>query len=268
MAKPKFQFEPVEPAAEDIEESTRSSADRVLGVIDLFTEHKAQWSVEAIAAELGLARTTAYRYAKTLTDAGFLASLNAGAYVLGPRIIELDRQIRLGDPLLRVAPPIMSAIRKQASGVQLLCSHYGDRVLCVHDDVVDRDIHNIYERGRPFPLFVGGPSRVILAYLPNRQAQILMLNHAAEIARAGLGNTWLEFSKNLRKIRQTGYYAAQGEIHPENYGVSAPIMHTKGIAGCLCIARPMDKLKERDIPAMIKLTVETAARISEGIQAL
>lgn len=247
-------------------DSARSSSERVLSIIDLFKEQRPQWSIEEIASHLGLARTTAYRYAKTLVDAGFLASLNAGIYVLGPRIIELDRQIRLGDPMLRVAPPIMASIRKQASGLQLLCSYYGDRVMCIHQDVVEPGIDNTFDRGRPFPLFVGGPSRVILAHLPNRQLRSLMLHNAPAIARAGLGETWPEFSKNLRRIRQAGYFASQGEIHPENFGVVAPVMHTQGVAGCLCIARPMSRLKERDIPRLIALTVDTAARISAGIQ--
>src|SRR5437870_4520958 len=115
------------PVAEDTSPATtQSSSERVLRVMDLFTETAPSWTVEGMARQLGLARTTAYRYAKTLTDTGFLASLNAGVYVLGPRIIQLDRQIRLNDPLLQAAPPLMDAIRKQAAGIQLLCSYYGD----------------------------------------------------------------------------------------------------------------------------------------------
>jgi DNA-binding IclR family transcriptional regulator len=244
----------------------QSSSEKVLSVISLFTETKYEWGIDAIAAELGLARTTAYRYAKTLTDAGFLASANAGTYVLGARFIELDRQIRMNDPLLRVAAPMMASLRKEANCLQLLCSYYGESVICIHDDKGDREVHSSWERGRPFPLFRGGTSRVILAYLPSRRLQSLMLNHPVEIARAGLGETWAEFSKTLRQIRHAGFYAAQGEVHPENYGVAAPIMHTEGIAGCLSLARPMASLKKRDIDSMIALTVHTAARISEALQ--
>lgn len=246
----------------------QSSSERVLGVIDLFTESDASWTIEGISRRLGLARTTAYRYAKILTDAGFLASLNAGVYVLGPRIVQLDRQIRLNDPLLKVAPPLMNAISKQAGGIQVLCSYYGDHVLCIHDLQVDKQLLSGFDRGRPFPLFRGAPSRAILAFLPQRQLKDLMLHHGADIASAGLGKNWQEFSQNLKAIRQAGYFAAPGELHPGSYGIGAPIMHTKGIAGSFTIGRRLADLKERDIPGLIELTVETAAKISEAIQAI
>lgn len=242
-----------------------SSSARVLSVINLFTEDAPQWSMDEIASSLGLARTTAYRYTRTLVEAGFLASLNAGIYVLGPRLIELDRQMRLADPMLRAAVPIMVGARAQAAGMQQLCSYYGDRVMCIHHESTKQGIDSPVERGRPYPLFMGA-SRAILANLPNRQLQRFMLNHAAEIARAGLGHNWQQFSKTMRQIRQAGYYAAPGEIDPEYYGVSAPILHSKGIAGCLRIARPIAQLKERDLPALIELTMDTAAKIGAAIQ--
>lgn len=250
---------------QDPSEREGSSSARVLSVINLFTVQAPQWSIDEIASGLNLTRTTAYRYTKTLVDAGFLASLNAGAYVLGPRLIELDRQIRLSDPMMRASIPIMVEIREQANGMQQLCSYYGDRVMCIHHEATQQGIDVTVDRGRPFPLFMGA-SRVILANLPNRQLQRFMLNHAAEIQRAGLGENWQQFSRAMRDIRQAGYFAAVGEIDPDNYGVSAPIMHSKGIAGCLRIARPVAKLKDRDLPGMIELTVDTAARISAAIQ--
>jgi DNA-binding IclR family transcriptional regulator len=70
----------------------------------------------------------------------------------------------------------------------------------------------------------------------------------------------------MRGIRQAGYYAAVGEVDPENYGVAAPIMHSKGIAGCLRIARPVARLNDRDVPFLIELAVDAANRISAAIQ--
>lgn len=263
MTEDETRRRPVPPS----EAPARSSPEKVLGLIDLFTEDAPRWTIDAMASRLQLARTTAYRYAKTLVDAGFLASISQGVFVLGPRFIELDRQIRLGDPLLRVAPPIMQANRDKVGGIQLICSYYGERVICVCDDVVDRGIFSSFERGRPFPLFRGGPSRVILAHLSNRQLQTLMLQHAQEIAQAGLGNNWKEFSRRLRDIRQLGYYAARGEIHPENFGVSAPIFHATGVAGSITVARALHRMKDGDIPLLIELAVDAAAKINAGIRA-
>jgi DNA-binding IclR family transcriptional regulator len=246
--------------------SHRSTSERVLGVIDLFTEAEPSWTIEGISNRLGLTRTTAYRYARTLTESGFLTTLNAGVYVLGPRIIQLDRQIRLNDPLLKVAPPLMESISEQVGGIQILCSYYSDHVLCTHDVRVDKHLLSGFDRGRPFPLFRGAPSRAILAYLPPNRLKDLMLEHGPEIASAGLGDNWQAFNQNLKAIRQAGYYAAPGELHPASYGIGAPIMHTKGISGSLSFGRRLADLKEEEIPGLIRLAVETAAKISHAIQ--
>jgi DNA-binding IclR family transcriptional regulator len=85
---------------------------------------------------------------------------------------------------------------------------------------------------------------------------------------AGLGQNWQEFNQKLKLIRQAGYYAAPGDIHPDSYGIGAPIMHTKGVAGSLTIGRRLINLKEREIPYLIELAVDTAAQISTTIQAI
>ena len=55
-----------------------------------------------------------------------------GASVIASAVVDIA--------LLRVAPPIMESIRTQAAGVQVLCSYYGDHVMCIHDVRVDAGI--------------------------------------------------------------------------------------------------------------------------------
>lgn len=104
--------------------AARSSTEKVVGLIDLFTEDAPRWTIDSMAARLRLARTTAYRYAKTLVDARFLASISQGLFVLARALHRAGPADRpWGDPLLRIAPPIMRAIRDDVSGIQLLCSY-------------------------------------------------------------------------------------------------------------------------------------------------
>ena len=125
-----------------------SSNDRVLALIDLFTEIQPVWTTEALIQKQGTSRATTYRDLKALVASGFLAPVAPGAYALGPRFIELDRQIRLADPLLKVAPPIMAAQRMKVQGTQLLFRYYGIRVLSIHEDRTDDRIENEL-RSRP-----------------------------------------------------------------------------------------------------------------------
>lgn len=246
---------------------TDSSTTRVLGVLDLFTLEAPVWTADMLMEHLGLGRATAYRYVKMLYEAGFLAPAAGGGYVLGPRFVEFDRQIRLADPLLQVAPPIIAELRDKVAGAQVLSSFYGDRVLSMLSDVTDPKMPLQMERGRPFPLFFGAPSRIIVAYLPTYQLRNLLLNHGKEIAEAGLGDNWQEFRTRLKAIRRAGHYVSS-QLNKDVVGVAAPIFRApNAVTASICLVRRKSVVKPEDVPMMIEWAMDAAARISERLQA-
>lgn len=206
-----------------------SSLERMLGVLDPFSLERPVWTIDGLTATLGYTRSTTYRYVKELVDAGLLARAGGGAYMLGPRIVELDRQIRLCDPLLAASAPVMRALLENCGDeVILLCSLHRDKVLCVHQERrrFARDIS--YSRGRPMPLFRGATSRVMLAWLPERQLARLFAGHGAEITAAGLGEDWSTFAAALRSVRRDGVCVSHGEVNEGVVGVAAPILGGEG----------------------------------------
>jgi len=244
-----------------------TSISRILGILDLFTPDAPVWTVDMLVERLSVGRATIYRYIRTLCDAGFLVPVSKAGYVLGPRFIEFDRSIRLADPMLHIVPPVMAELRDVVNGAQLLCAFYGLRVLTVLQDRTDPAITMSMERGRPFSLFQGSPSRVILAHLPTYQLRNLALNHQKEIAAAGLGENWTEFRDGLRAIRRTGYLAAS-DIDKALIGISAPIFHAPGaVAACLCLVRRRENVTAEDTAFLGQLAVDACRRISAGLQA-
>ncbi len=240
---------------------------RVLGILDLFTPEQPVWTVEMLTEHMQVARATIYRYVRALYDAGFLVPVAGAGYVLGPRFIEFDRSIRLADPLQHIVPPYMAELRPAVNGAQLLCAFYGLRVLTVLQDNTDPAITMSMERGRPFPLFRGSPSRVILAHLPTYQLRNLALHHQAEIAMAGLGRNWNEFREAMRATRKAGYLAAS-DIDKSLVGVSAPIFHAPGaVAASLCLVRRKEAVTPADEALLGELAIDACRRISAELQA-
>ena len=72
-----------------------SKTAKVLQVLRLFGEGRKQLRATDVAQLLGVAPATAYRYVADLEAAGFIESASMGNYVLGPAIVELDREIRI-----------------------------------------------------------------------------------------------------------------------------------------------------------------------------
>ena len=244
-----------------------TSLARMLSVLDTFTERAPIWTVDGIAAARGYTRATAYRYVGELCAAGLLTRVAQGAYALGPRIIELDRQIQRSDPLLHVADQVMQGLLHPGRGqVVLLCSLFRDEVLCVHQVGRDKTLALSYARGRPMPLFRGATSKVILACLPERRLTRLFVDHHEEIRKAGLGRKREEFLASLKAIRRSGYSITRGEVDAGVVGLAAPVFGgERSVLGSLSIVYSKGRFPERRADRTIARLKHAADAIRESL---
>lgn len=242
------------------------SKDRVLGILDLFTIACPQWTAEELGPYLPVSRATLFRHLKVLVEAGLLAPVGGGGYRLGPRFLVADRQIRLSDPLLLQGTPVMQDLLDEVGGVVLLCTHFRDQVLCIHQVSADPDINPNMERGLPVSLFLGAPARTILSCLTQAEQRRLMRTYPDDIRQAGLGANWETFRDRLAAIRAAGYYVGRGELDPLLVGICAPVMPAGGrVVGALCLARLASKFREKDLPRLTDEVMKAAAELSERL---
>jgi DNA-binding IclR family transcriptional regulator len=124
-------------------------------VLELFSEAEPVWSAAAVIEALETSRATGYRYIKTLHDAGLLTAVSNGCYSLGPRIIEMDLQIRLTDPLLLASHGVLEDLVDKIGHSALLLTAFRDSVLCVGEYRAPLNPANQFNRGQRRPLFQG-----------------------------------------------------------------------------------------------------------------
>ncbi|MBO1013400.1 helix-turn-helix domain-containing protein [Achromobacter sp. SD115] len=245
-----------------------STPDRMLSILDLFRDDTTAAFQEDVMAHLDCSRATAYRYLKSLTESGLLAPTAGGAYVLGSRIIELDRHLRRHDPLMRAAREVMRATGDELHANLMLCNYYGDKVMCVDRYWTDDSIESSYARGRPYTMFHGATAKPILANLPPYQLRNLMLWHAAEIREAGLGEDWDEFRANLKRLRAAGVYVSHGEVDPGLIGIGSAIFSAeqKVVGSLVFIAAEARTSAERLEVLQARIQI-AAAQVSRNLQA-
>jgi DNA-binding IclR family transcriptional regulator len=201
-------------------------------VLRLFAGERSEWTVEAAAQELGLPQSTAYQYFRSLVESGLLSSYKTGRYVVGPAIIELDRQARRHDPLILAAREQMDALTAMLNGddVVLLCRLYKFTVMCVDQRAPAIPRQQIsYERGRPMPLERGSASKVILAHLPPRTLR----RYYNQMYGTSGNPSWEGFRQPLREIRKAGLCISHGELDQGRVGVSAAIFADGEIVGSI-----------------------------------
>lgn len=240
--------------------------DKLFSILDLFIDRAFEWRFDEIREELGMPRSTLYRYLKQLTEAGYLTALPELGYALGPKIIELDYQIRRSDPLIRVAEPAMQELAGRFGGIALLCRLFLDKVLCVHQVSSTDAFSSNYERGRARPLLRGAASLVILADLPSPAMRRLYRRNPESFAEAGLGDSFEAVQSRLRAISERGWLSTSGEVKTGVTGVAAPLFDVRGcIVGSLSVTVPQPHLPPTQQGRIAEQLVFAASIVSNAL---
>jgi DNA-binding IclR family transcriptional regulator len=241
------------------------SVERAARLLSLFTVEEPELSLAELTTRLGTSKATAHRYATALRRAGLLRA-SAGGYTLGPRIVELDHEIRAHDPIIRASRPLMTELVQEVPGIALLCRSYRNKVLCVHQERSTTEIESTYERGRTVPLLRGAASRIILANMPPRTIAVLYERQPREFAAAGLGGTLAAVQESLRRIRKTGWDQTTGEVTKGITGIAAPIFDDREkVLGSLSISFASRSMNAKRIIAIAERVVACAKAVTTAI---
>jgi DNA-binding IclR family transcriptional regulator len=237
-----------------------SSLEKMLGLLDVFTPAAPAWSTGDLIRFSATSRSTCYRYIRVLQAAGLLTPVAGGAWMLGPRIIELDRTMRQCDPVMLGGGPAMRRLAQETGHSALLCVLFSGTVMCVDDVPAAGAPAGLFSRGQRRPLFAGAASKVILAHLPPHQLRALFARHRRAIAAAGLGADWEAFRSALRAIREAGHCVTVGEFRPGVLGIAAPLFNAEGgVLGSLGIAVTAQRIKPRRRAAVAAAVMQAAA---------
>lgn len=243
----------------DIERSS-SSLTKMLAILDLFTLDTSIWSTNDLIHTLGTSRSTGYRYIKAMQSSGLLSAVGNGYHVLGPRIIELDLQIRICDPFHKAGTGVLEQLVHFTGHSALLCMLFQSSVLCIGEHLAPLSPENMFSRGQRRSLFRGATSKVILANLPHHRLRSIFARTPTLVQDADLGANWEEFRLALARIRRDGHSMSYGEFNPGVLGVAAPVFNSeKLILGSVGVAWSQEEQPDVEMNKTI-LAVKRAAR--------
>ena len=243
--------------------SVSGSGERILAILDLFTEARPEWHPDEMMASLSYTRTTLYRYLKTLKDAGYLASLPQSGYVLGPRVTELDFLMRRSDPLIEAGRRHLKDLAARFPSSVFLVRWYGRKLLCVASEVSARKPLSSYPRGRPMPLGRGAISRAIVAFLPAPDRRALVTDYLDEFLISGQSGNTEDVLSEMRTIRRNGYATARGEVTLGVVGVAGPILTGDSApVGALCLSLAENSLAPNQLSEIEAAIYQASGEIS------
>ncbi len=231
--------------------------------MQLFDLNKPVVSTAELIEVLGVSRATVYRDLAQLERAGFLERVSQRGYALGTQIVELDRQIRLADPLLGASQPLMRAMARQTGGVVLLCRLQANKVMCIHQEPGPGATFVSYERGRAMPLYRGATSKIILANLPETAIDALWVRDTSAITESRLPSSLSALKKYLSQLRDARLCVTGGEVDEGVTGLAVPLLDGSKLLGSLSVVIQTDSLN-----AVNRKKIEAElARVARRIEA-
>ena len=239
-----------------------SSLTRMLAILELFTEEAPVWTAEALSSTLGYSLPTGYRYVRELATVGLLRRGAGGTYLLGSRVIELDYQIRVADPLLAAASKVMRELAGTTGCDVVLGTLYGERIVTIHQAHGSEGVSASYGRGRRLPLFRGMLSKTLLAALPRAQLRKLYEHHPEEAGAVPFAQDWDTLLANLKQIRSAGHAVTAGELDPGLVGIGVPVVsRADGIVAALGLVMSRQRHATLDVAKTVQLLAEAAQQI-------
>lgn len=240
-----------------------STADRALAILDMFATDRTVVTAQQVADELGVARSTSYRYLQSLVQARYLVDA-PGGFGLGLRILELARLARRGFELGTLALPIMSELAQEFRETVLLTRLIGDTVVCIerHEPEGQR-VRLSYEVGSTMPINAGASAMCLLAWLPAAEVKELL---GLRPLRAFTPNTLTDPDRimlRLEEARKQGFTVSVAELDPEVVGIAAPILDSEGrVRASISVAGLASRLTPDRHDELARSLVRRAGEIS------
>jgi DNA-binding IclR family transcriptional regulator len=246
-----------------------STADRALDILALFNDDRLVLSGQDVADQLGVSRSTAYRYLQSLTSSQFLEEQRPAGFRLGPRVFELARLARKGLGLSEVARPVMKDLAAQVGETVLLTRRTGAAVVCLEREETGNPARLSYERGHVLPVNAGASALVLLAWASEAQVDdVISQSGLPRLTEATVTDAGV-LRERLAAIRADGFAVSRGELDPDVLGIAAPIRDETGdVVAAVSVAALSHRVAEDRVPEIKKAVGAAAAQISAQVRRL
>ncbi len=207
--------------------ATIGATEKALKVLSLFVEHESL-TLQQIARQVGLARSTAYRAVLTLQEAGYLQPVD-GEYRLGLAAITLGMAGARRISLIDAARPHLVQLSQSSEDTAMLGLLDADAIVFVDQAPGKRNVRFYCQVGRRLPLHCSALARSVLAF----QSPQFIEAYLARPLRRFTPLTLTDRSallEDLKAIQERGYAISHQETDEGIDGVAAPILGPDGRA--------------------------------------
>ncbi|TWS26245.1 IclR family transcriptional regulator [Tsukamurella sputi] len=237
------------------------SLTRALEILRLLGEGPA--SLDELADELGVHKTTVLRLLRPLTDARFAYHDDVHRYHLGSRVFDLAARASEQRSIKEIAAPHLIAFNREYGRTTHLAAREGDAVVYI-DKLESRDLIRMYSRvGMEANLNSSAVGKVLLAALPDTELRPLVQGIDFTLRTP---NTIIEpeaYLHEIAKVREQDWAVDREENEPSINCIAAPVRDASGsVVAAVSVSVPDVVLPFEELLNLLEPLRTTCAAIS------
>lgn len=248
----------------DPSEASAKTIGSGLQILSLFNHLAPEWTIPAIARQLDVPYSTAYRYVTTLEAEGYLVRHQpTGTYRIGLPLIELAG-VALNQLDVRVHGLSLLDHLADATGLNanMAVLYQGDTFHIAY--AVRSAVPRMYTAlGRRAVAHCTALGKMLLSDIPFEEVRRIIETYGWRPYTARSIQTFPELERALSEVRERGYAVDRGERSTGTRCVAAPIRDKTGqVVAAISVSGSYDRLPEERIPELAATVQEHASMIS------
>ncbi|HEX6499985.1 MAG TPA: IclR family transcriptional regulator [Micromonosporaceae bacterium] len=246
--------------------SGTEAATRVADVLLMFAKGPSALGVSEIARELGLSKAVVHRILQSLASRSLVrADAGTREYRLGPGAIALGVRALRDFDLRRAARPTLRRLRDATRETTTLSARVQDTRIYLDQYESPQEIKMTVPLGRPYPLYAGASSRVILAFLPEETIERIIADGLEPLTAETIRDP-VELRRVLAATRTSGWSASCGERQQGAGSVAAPVFGIDGdVVGAISVCGPVNRFDASAVERYVPLLHAASEEVSRAL---
>ena len=237
---------------------------RAVQVLDFLSRAESDLTIRELACRVGLPKSTVQRLLHGLVDTQMVVQdADTRRYRLGPRTLALGMAYQRRIDLRVVALPRMTWLRDRSGETVGLSIGVGEEVMHVDQVESTADLRRTFELGRPYPLWSGAPSRLVLAAMPDEDVEALARKRLPGGVVPANPLEPDDLVAAVRRAREDGYAAAFEETIEGVNTLAAPVWGEGGqLLATISVTGPSVRFDRAAMDAILPDLLKAAREIT------
>ncbi len=232
---------------------------RILAIFESFTAERNSLTLQEIADNIELPKSTSFRIVQSLEKAGYLVRLEDQKYCLSFRFTRLAGLVKSTLGMREIARPILRELAEVTKETVSIHTVSGRNRVCIDAlATVASPLRNVVRPGEQVPLLSGSASKVLMAHMPKSTLAPLVTALARQSKRSQA-----DVLEEFAKVRRQGYAVSHGERLLGVTAISAPIRDAQDeVHYCLSVGGPTVRIQtnEREFIKHVKKAATDISR--------